>query len=72
MLNSVDLQFYMVNEDRRGLKVLCWWDKIDCYNVLMVSRGYESIVYINIGVIKGFLELLHEVNDGGWKWYVKV
>ena len=75
MLNSVDLQFYMVNEDRRGLKVLCWWDKIDCYNVLMVSRGYEIIVYINIGVIKGFLELLHEVNDGtngGWKWYVKV
>lgn len=31
----------------------------------MVSRGYEIIVYINIGVIKGFLELLHEVNDGG-------
>ena len=76
MLNSVDLQFYIVNEDRGGLKVLCWWDKIDCYNVLhrhlMVSRGYEIIVYINIGVIKGFLELLHEVNDGGWKWYVKV
>ena len=72
MLNSVDLQSYMVNEDRRGLKVLCWWDKIDCYNVLMVSRGYEIIVYINIGVIKGFLELLHEVNDGGWKCYVKV
>ena len=72
MLNSVDLQFYMVNEDRRGLKVLCWWDKIDCYNVLMVSRGYEIIVCINIGVIKGFLELLHEVNDGGWKCYVKV
>ena len=79
MLNSVDLQFYMVNEDRRGLKILCWWDKIDCYNVLhrhlMVSRGYEIIVYINIGVIKGLFELSHEVNDGtdgGWKWYVKV
>ena len=79
MLNSVDLQPYMVNEDRRGLKVLCWWDKIDCYNVLhrhlMVSRGYEIIVYINIGGIKGFFELLHEVDsgtDGGWKWYVKV
>ena len=76
MLNSVDLQFYMVNEDWRGLKEFCWRDKIDCYNVLrrhfMVSRGYEIIVYINIGVIKGFLELLHEVNDGGLKWYVKV
>ena len=75
MLNSVDLQFYIVNEDRGGLKVLCWWDKIDCYNVLMVSRGYEIIVYINIGVIKGLFELSHEVNDGtngGWKWYVKV
>ena len=76
MLNSVDLQSYMVNEDRRGLKVLCWWDKIDCYKVLhrhmMMSRGYEIIVYINIGVIDGFLELLHEVNVGGWKWYVKV
>ena len=79
MLNSVDLQFYMVNEDRGGLKVLCWWDKIDCYNVLhrhvMVSRGYEIIVYINIGVIKGLFELSHEVNDGtngGWKLYVKV
>ena len=79
MLNSVDLQSYMVNEDRRGLKVLCWWDKIDCYNVLhshfMVSRCYEIIVYINIGVIKSLFELPHEVNDGangGWKWYVKV
>lgn len=30
----------------------------------MVSRGYEIIVYINIGVIKGFFELSHEVNDG--------
>ena len=30
----------------------------------MVSRGYEIIVYINIGVIKGFLELSHKVNDG--------
>ena len=41
----------------------------------MVSRGYEIIVYINIGVIKGFFELLHEVNnvtDSGSKWYVKV
>ena len=41
----------------------------------MVSRGYEIIAYINIGVIKGFLKLLHEVNNliaGGLKWYVKV
>ena len=41
----------------------------------MVSRGYEIIVYLNIEVIKGFFELLHEVNDGpisGGKWYVKV
>ena len=79
MLNSMDLQFYMINEDWRGLRLFCWRDKIDCYNVLhrhfMVSRGYEIIVYINIGVIKGLFELSHEVNDGtdgGWKWYVKV
>ena len=30
----------------------------------MVSRDYEIIVYINIGVIKGFFELSHKVNDG--------
>ena len=79
MLISVDLQFYMINGDWRGLKLFCWRDKIDCYNVLhghfMMSRGYEIIVYINIGVIKGFIELSHEVNDGtdgGWKWYLKV
>ena len=30
----------------------------------MVSRGYEIIVYINIGGIKGFFELLHELNNG--------
>jgi len=70
MFNSMDLQFYMINEDLRGLKLLCWWADTDCYDVLhrhlMVSRDYELIVYkiIWVGKKKKILsKFWHEVYD---------
>lgn len=44
-----------------GLKLLCWWDDVDCYDVLhrnlMVSRDYELIIYKIIEVTKSFLSV---------------
>ena len=49
MLNGVDLKFYIINEDLRRSKLLCWWDDTNCYDVLqrhlMVSRGYALMTF---------------------------
>lgn len=61
MLNNVSLQFYMSNEDSRGLKLVFFYGTIDTnyYDVLrrhlILSRGYELIEYRSIGVTKNFL-----------------
>ena len=36
----VDLMFYMINKDLKGLKLLYLWDNIDCYDVL---RAYNIL-----------------------------
>ena len=57
-----------------GLKLLCWWNYVDCYNVLhrnlMVSRDYELIIYRIIGVTNSFLSVdmrYMMVWIGSWK-----
>ena len=50
----------MSYEDSMGLKLLFYWDDIVCYDVLykhlIVTRGYELIVYIVIGVTNRVFE----------------
>ena len=52
----------------RELKLLCWWDYTDYYELLhrhvMVNRGYVLIVYRINEVTKYFPKLSHKVDDG--------
>ncbi|KAG5582471.1 hypothetical protein H5410_053098 [Solanum commersonii] len=55
-------------------KILCGYVELDCSNydrLLMVSRGYEFIVYRIIGVTRDFFEFWHELSvilRKGWTY----